>query len=306
VQIVRAADGQLAARVRGHTAAAARRSGSVLLIDTFERCQALEIWLCQRFLPSLPATASWSSPAAAAGPGLAGRPRPGRGPAHTSPCEPGARRLGRAAGPAAGSAGASGPLLLAFAGGHPLALSLAAEVATRTPAPPAGRGRLAAQQPWEAGPGRWWAGCSASLSASCPRDSTGRAVELCAHVEYTPRTCCGRCSATTPRAVQLAARAAFVCRPARRACTRTTSCAPRWRPTCAGGTRTATSACTPPAAATWSARWSQAAEPSHRADQDPAVHLRRSPLIIEAFCFRDPDGEYAEEYHAAGRRSSSR
>ena len=37
------------------TAAAARQPGSVLLIDTFERCQALEIWLCQRFLPSLPA-----------------------------------------------------------------------------------------------------------------------------------------------------------------------------------------------------------------------------------------------------------
>ncbi|MEV5147292.1 ATP-binding protein [Streptomyces sp. NPDC052727] len=110
------------------------RDGTVLIIDTFERCQGLEGWLREKFLPRLPdgavaviagrqpPDAEWTSD-----PGwadllyrMALR--------NLSPDE--ATALLRARGVPRHSQAE----LLAFTGGHPLALALAAAVAVREPA----------------------------------------------------------------------------------------------------------------------------------------------------------------------------
>ena len=105
--------------------------GVVLLIDTFEQCQTLEAWLREDFLPRLPDDALVI---------VAGRNQPSAS-WRTDPSWAGALRVHavRDLGPADAVAllrqrGVPAQLhesVLAFAGGHPLALTLAAEVASR-------------------------------------------------------------------------------------------------------------------------------------------------------------------------------
>jgi DNA-binding SARP family transcriptional activator len=109
--------------------------GVVLLIDTFEQCQTLEAWLREDFLPRLPEDALVI---------VAGRNQPSAS-WRTDPSWAGALRAHavRDFGPADAVAllrqrGVPAQLhesVLAFAGGHPLALSLAAEVASRVSDP---------------------------------------------------------------------------------------------------------------------------------------------------------------------------
>lgn len=104
---------------------------AVLLIDTFERVQGLEGWLRERFLPRLPVGAVVV---------VAGRVPPDL-MWQADPAWAGALRVLplRDLGPTEAAAllderGVSDELrepLLAFAGGHPLALSLGAAVAVR-------------------------------------------------------------------------------------------------------------------------------------------------------------------------------
>jgi len=112
-------------------AAALDTDGVVLMIDTFEQCQALEAWLRTRFLPRLPYNALVV---------IAGRipPDPRW---RTDPDWNDALRVITMQGLGEGEArtlltarGVPAHLhqdILAFAGGHPLALTLAAEVAAR-------------------------------------------------------------------------------------------------------------------------------------------------------------------------------
>ena len=109
--------------------------GVVLLIDTFEQCQTLEAWLREDFLPRLPEDALVI---------VAGRNQPSAS-WRTDPSWAGALRAHavRDLGPADAVAllrqrGVPAQLhesVLASAGGHPLALSLAAEVASRASDP---------------------------------------------------------------------------------------------------------------------------------------------------------------------------
>jgi len=109
--------------------------GVVLLIDTFEQCQTLEAWLREDFLPRLPEDALVI---------VAGRNQPSAS-WRTDPSWAGAlcAHAVRDFGPADAVAllrqrGVPAQLhesVLAFAGGHPLALSLAAEVASRVSDP---------------------------------------------------------------------------------------------------------------------------------------------------------------------------
>ena len=105
--------------------------GSVLLIDTFERCQGLEGWLWEQFLPGLPL----NSLAVVAG-RAAPDPRWVADPGwvdllgvvtlrNLAPEDSVAFLRARGVPPGAH------PALLAFTGGHPLALALAATVALR-------------------------------------------------------------------------------------------------------------------------------------------------------------------------------
>ncbi|HEX4246972.1 MAG TPA: BTAD domain-containing putative transcriptional regulator [Pseudonocardia sp.] len=103
----------------------------VLMIDNFEQCQALESWLREDFLPQLPEdvlvviagrnppTPSWRTDPSWAG---ALRVETLR---DLSPADAAALLLARGVAPELHAS------LLGFAGGHPLALTLAAEVAAR-------------------------------------------------------------------------------------------------------------------------------------------------------------------------------
>jgi hypothetical protein len=154
-------------------AAALEDPSAVLLIDDFERCQGLEGWLSGTFLPRLPATSLTV---------IAGRNPPGSrwsddtGWAQALQVLPldnlrdeEARSLLRAAGVAT-------PLhdaLLRFTGGHPLALSMAAKLAT-------GHG--------EEQPGAWHPVGDVlrhlldRLIGEVPTPAHRRALEVCAHV----------------------------------------------------------------------------------------------------------------------------
>ena len=125
-------DGQTAGSPRAFAAAAAgvHSPGAVLLVDTFERCQALEPWLREEFLPGLPADALVVI-AGRRPPGPSWRTDPSWASAlHVCPVHD----LGPADAAALLQARGVPPELrepvLAFAAGLPMALSLAAEVVT--------------------------------------------------------------------------------------------------------------------------------------------------------------------------------
>ncbi|GIJ50673.1 hypothetical protein Val02_75590 [Virgisporangium aliadipatigenens] len=156
----------------GFSAAAALppgATGAVLLVDTFERCQGLEGWLRDRFLPGLPDGVLAV---------VAGRRAPDAAWAERgdvvalgdlSPED--ATRMLSLRGVPSGSREA----LLGFAGGHPLALSLAAEVAV------AG----------DVGPDGWAptrdviATLLARLVGEVPSPAHRQALEVCAHARTT-------------------------------------------------------------------------------------------------------------------------
>ena len=285
-------------------AAAARRSGSVLLIDTFERCQALEIWLCQRFLPSLPADCIVV---------IASRLPPDPGwradPAWSAALriitlrnlEPGdSAALLSSRGVSRGQRAG----LLAFAGGHPLALSLAAEVATRAPArtPAGGPGPgWPPSTPWE--PGQDVVGRLLSqLVGELPSGQHRQAIELCAHVEYTTEDLLrsvfgddapGLFSWLRGLPFVEAGPQGLYPHDIVRTALETDL---RWRDPDSYERMHAA------ARAYLVGQVSQAAETESIERTRTLLYIyRRSPLIIEAFCFRDPDGEYAEEYQPADR-----
>ena len=104
----------------------------VLLVDTFERCQGLERWLCEEFLPRSPAgQRGGDRRTPGAGCALDVATRGGRDllrvmSLRNLPPDDAARLL-HARGLPAGAHQA----VLSFTGGNPLALSLAAAVAVR-------------------------------------------------------------------------------------------------------------------------------------------------------------------------------
>ena len=290
------------------TAAAARRTGSVLLIDTFERCQALEIWLCQRFLPSLPADCIVV---------IASRLPPDPGwradPAWSAALriitlrnlEPGdSAALLSSRGVSRGQRAA----LLAFAGGHPLALSLAAEVATRTPTggpapgwPPSQPPGQPPSQPWE--PGQDVVGRLLSqLVGELPSGQHRQAIELCAHVEYSTEDLLrsvfgddapGLFSWLRGLPFVEAGPQGLYPHDIVRTALETDL---RWRDPDSYERMHAA------ARGYLVGQVGQAAEAESIERTRTLLYIyRRSPLIIEAFCFRDPDGEYAEEYRPEDR-----
>ncbi|MDN3025947.1 ATP-binding protein [Streptomyces sp. S.PB5] len=151
---------------------------AVLLVDTFERCQGLEGWLRDRFLVRLPVGALVV---------IAGRRPPDTG--WTSDpgwadllCTVALRNLApdeaTAFLHARGVPQDTRPALLAFTGGHPLALALAAAVAVRDSAGSAG---------WE--PGRdAIATLLPRLIGEVPSPVHRRALEVCARAYVTTET----------------------------------------------------------------------------------------------------------------------
>ncbi|MEU3516895.1 ATP-binding protein [Streptomyces sp. NPDC006654] len=153
-------------------------SGTVLLIDTFERCQGLESWLRERFLPRLPDGAVVV---------IAGRQAPDAewvsdpgwaelmhlvALRNLSPAEAGALLDSR------GVPRDSQAELLAFTGGHPLALALAAAVAVREPTDVNG---------WK--PSLDVVGTLLSrLLGEVPSAAHRRALEVCARAHVTTET----------------------------------------------------------------------------------------------------------------------
>ncbi|GAA1626611.1 hypothetical protein GCM10009733_024180 [Nonomuraea maheshkhaliensis] len=163
----------------------------VLLIDDFERCQGLEGWLSGTFLPRLPATALTV---------IAGRNPPARrwsdDPGWAQALrvlpmgnlgEQEARNMLLAAGVAA----QRHEEILRFTGGHPLALSMAAKLATGPATGPGsgpgggpGGGGGAGQEP----PGDWQPGDDVlrhlleRLIGEVPTPAHRRTLEVCAHV----------------------------------------------------------------------------------------------------------------------------
>ncbi|WJK41884.1 AAA family ATPase [Solwaraspora sp. WMMA2056] len=123
------------ARFEAAAAAALTDESAVLLVDSFEYCQGLEDWLRNRFLPRLPE----SVPVVLAGrsvPGPQWRADPAwRDLLKVVPLRDLAREHAVALLTRRGVPAELHESVLAFAGGHPLALRLAAEVAvTHTPA----------------------------------------------------------------------------------------------------------------------------------------------------------------------------
>jgi hypothetical protein len=148
--------------------------GSVLLIDTFEKCQGLETWLSQRFLPRLPSDAIVVI-ASRCAPDPAWRADTAWSDAlrvitlrNLDPADSAALMTAR------GVAAELQPSLLEFAGGHPLALTLAAEVAASGSCGP---------QSWA--PDQDVVGTLLSrLVGELPSPQHRHALELCAHVEF--------------------------------------------------------------------------------------------------------------------------
>jgi hypothetical protein len=166
---------------QGFTAAvgeAVGEPGLVLLVDTFERCQGLEGWLCERFLLGLPVgsvvviagrrapDARWTSD-----PGWADLLRVTS--LRNLPPDDAARLLH-----ARGLAPGAHQAVLSFTGGNPLALTLAAAVAVRE------EGVKSGWQPSH--------DVIATLLATLLDDIPGavhrRALEICAHTHVTSET----------------------------------------------------------------------------------------------------------------------
>ncbi|WP_328506572.1 AAA family ATPase [Streptomyces sp. NBC_00391] len=166
---------------QGFTAAvgeAVGEPGVVLMVDTFERCQGLESWLCEEFLPGLPVgsvvviagrrapDARWTSD-----PGWADLLRVTS--LRNLPPDDAARLL-HVRGLKAGAHQA----VLSFTGGNPLALTLAAAVAVR-----------------EEGVRSGWkpsqdviATLLTELLGDIPSSAHRRALEICAHSHVTSET----------------------------------------------------------------------------------------------------------------------
>ncbi|MEU1621519.1 ATP-binding protein [Streptomyces sp. NPDC005722] len=155
--------------------------GMVLVIDTFERCQGLETWLSRQFLPRLPYDAIVV---------LASRipPTPGW---RADPAWSETLRVIRLrnldpddAAVLMEKRGVAEHLrarVLGFTGGHPLALTLAAEVARDEP------GTLHSRYPspsWEPGQ-EVVASLLGHLVGEVPSDHHRRALAVCAHAEAT-------------------------------------------------------------------------------------------------------------------------
>lgn len=149
--------------------------GTVLVIDTFERCQGLETWLSQRFIPQLP----YDSIVV-----LASRlpPDPGwRGDAAWSETLRVIRLRNLDPDEAAvlmerrGVAERLRARVLGFTGGHPLALTLAAEVARNEPVVPPS---------WEPSQ-EVVAVLLAHLVGDLPSEQHRRVLAVCAHAEAT-------------------------------------------------------------------------------------------------------------------------
>jgi hypothetical protein len=156
-------------------AAPALAGGAVLIIDTFERCQGLESWLSRQFLPRLPYDVlvviasrnppdpSWRTDAAWSDALRIITLR------NLAPDESAALMADRGV-PADRHA-----QLLAFAGGHPLGLTLAAEVAARD---------TSGAQSWA--PDRDIVGTLLrQLVGELPSARHRQALEVCAHAEFT-------------------------------------------------------------------------------------------------------------------------
>ncbi|MYW01786.1 ATP-binding protein [Streptomyces sp. SID3343] len=144
---------------------------AVLLVDDFERCQVLECWLRDHFLPRLPVGALTV---------FAGR----RAPAPVWETDPGWAEVVRVvrledlspedAAALLESRGVPHEPLLAFAGGHPLALALTAEVALQV-APSAGE--LPAQEVYSK--------LVEHLVGDLPSAAHRHALEVCSHARAT-------------------------------------------------------------------------------------------------------------------------
>ncbi|MFI6579660.1 ATP-binding protein [Embleya sp. NPDC050493] len=147
------------------------RDNAVLLVDDFERCQVLEGWLRDHFLPRLPVGALTV---------FAGR----RAPAPVWETDPGWAEVVRVvrledlsredAAALLASRGVPYEPLPAFAGGHPLALALVAEVALQA-APSAGE--LPAQEVYSK--------LVEHLVGDLPSAAHRHALEVCCHARAT-------------------------------------------------------------------------------------------------------------------------
>ncbi|MGC5004878.1 ATP-binding protein [Streptomyces sp. DT203] len=212
----------------------------VLLIDTFEQCQGLESWLRDSFLPRLPAEALVV---------IAGRQSPDSR-WHTDPGWAQALHVVDLRNLPPSDATVLLTLrqvpsrlhapLLRFAGGHPLTLCLAAEVAVNHPAD------TVDWRPRRTSTRRSWN----TWSARCPRPPTATPWKSAPTRTPPPWTCCARSCPARTRTPCSAGCARFPSpRPARTAFTRTTWSGMCSTAICAGvpprDTRPCTSGSTP-------------------------------------------------------------
>ncbi|MGK5550131.1 AAA family ATPase [Actinomadura kijaniata] len=177
------------ARFEAEARAALDDPGAVLLVDDFERCQGLETWLSEDFLPRLP-VGTLTVIMGRRAPGTGWSQEPGWAEAMTVVALPNlaaeeSRRLLSAAGvPAALHAS-----LVRFTRGHPLALRLAAQVALQNgPGGQEGGAPATWEMDWEMD------GASSAdvlrqlvdrLVGEVPSAAHRRALEVCAHALTT-------------------------------------------------------------------------------------------------------------------------
>ncbi|WP_370076356.1 ATP-binding protein [Streptacidiphilus sp. MAP12-16] len=149
--------------------------GAVLLVDTFERCQPVEVWFRREFLPQLPdSTVVVVASRLAPGPEwrgeLGGTEVLRTVSLRNLPPDDATELLDRRGVPIA-----LREAVLAFAGGHPLALSLAAEVAAAD---------VTARLPWAPGQDVIETLLS-ELVGAVPSAAHRHALEVCAHAYTT-------------------------------------------------------------------------------------------------------------------------
>ncbi|TDB92144.1 ATP-binding protein [Micromonospora fluostatini] len=153
----------------------------VLLVDAFERCQGLEVWLRERYLPQLPdgtlvVLAGREPPDPAWTADLAWREALRVVPVRDlTPAEAGLMLDAQGVPPG------TRPAILDFAGGHPLALTLAAAVVTTGPSAPAGRDT---PDPWAPTPDVV-SSLMGRLIGEVPSAAHLRALEVAAHTLVT-------------------------------------------------------------------------------------------------------------------------
>jgi hypothetical protein len=218
----------------------------LLLLDTFEQCAGLQGWLRQEFLPRLPADALTV---------VAGREPPEAGwrfdPVwqdvlrvvalrNLPPGDAGALLAAR------GVPDAAHERLLAFAGGHPLALCLVAELFRR------GGDQLKLPGHDPGAPDVVQALLERFVDeAPSPRHRA--ALEVCAHARVTTKSLLRAVlDDQPPVSCSAGCGGAPSSKRGRRASTRTTWPGTSSTPNCAGAIRTATSSCTTGSGSTWS------------------------------------------------------